>query len=66
MKRAERDAGVGDRQLETDVAAGRISVASPLGRALVGLREGEIADVHAPRGRFSFEVTGVELPPASP
>jgi transcription elongation factor GreA len=52
-------------QLEADVTAGRVSVASPLGRALVGLREGEIADVHAPRGRFSFEVTAVELPAAS-
>jgi len=52
-------------QLEPDVAAGRISVASPLGRALVGLREGEIADVHAPRGRFSFEVMAVELPAGS-
>jgi transcription elongation factor GreA len=53
-------------QLEADVAAGRVSVASPLGRALVGLREGEIADVHAPRGRFSFEVMAVELPARSP
>jgi transcription elongation factor GreA len=53
-------------QLEADVTAGRISVASPLGRALVGLREGEIADVQAPRGRFSFEVLAVELPAGSP
>jgi len=53
-------------QLEADVTVGRISVASPLGRALVGLREGEIADVQAPRGRFSFEVLAVELPAGSP
>jgi transcription elongation factor GreA len=52
-------------QLEADVAAGRVSVASPLGQALVGLREGEIADVHAPRGRLSFEVMAVELPAAT-
>jgi transcription elongation factor GreA len=52
-------------QLEADVAAGRVSVASPLGRALIGLREGEIAYVHAPRGRVSFEVTAVELPAPS-
>jgi transcription elongation factor GreA len=49
-------------QLEADVAAGRVSVASPLGQALVGLRKGEIAVVDAPRGRFGFEVLAVELP----
>lgn len=49
-------------QLEGDLAAGRVSVASPLGRALVGLRKGEIAAVDAPRGRFGFEVLAVELP----
>jgi len=47
--------------LEADPAAGRVSVASPLGRALVGLREGEIADVDAPRGRVGYEVVAVEL-----
>jgi len=49
-------------QLEADVAAGRVSVASPLGQALVGLRKGEIANVVAPRGRFAFEVLAVEVP----
>ena len=53
-------------QLEADVTAGRVSVDSPLGRALVGLREGEIAEVHAPGGRFSFEVVAVELPVSTP
>ena len=48
--------------LESDLAAGRVSVASPLGRALVGLRDGEIADVDAPRGRVRYEVMAVELP----
>jgi transcription elongation factor GreA len=49
-------------QLEGDLAAGRVSVASPLGQALVGLRKGEIAAVRAPRGRVGFEVVAVELP----
>lgn len=49
-------------QLEADLEAGRVSVASPLGQALVGLRKGEIAQVDAPRGRFAFEVLAVELP----
>jgi len=47
---------------EGDLAAGRVSVGSPLGQALVGLREGEVADVRAPRGRLGFEVLAVELP----
>lgn len=46
--------------LEADVVAGRVSVVSPLGRALVGLREGEVADVEAPRGKLGFEVLAVE------
>ena len=49
-------------QFEADVAAGRVSVASPLGQALMGLRKGEIAVVDAPRGSFGFEVLAVEVP----
>jgi transcription elongation factor GreA len=48
--------------LEADLEAGRVSVASPLGRALVGLRDGEIADVDAPGGQLRYEVLAVELP----
>jgi transcription elongation factor GreA len=50
---------------EADLATGRVSVASPLGQALVGLSEGEIADVDAPRGRLRFRVLAVEVPAAS-
>lgn len=46
--------------VESDAADGRISVASPLGRAIVGLRRGEIAEVDAPRGRLRFKVLAVE------
>ena len=49
-------------QFEGDFAAGRVSVASPLGRALVGLRKGEIAKIDAPRGSFAFEVLAIEIP----
>lgn len=48
--------------VEADLTAGRVSVASPLGQALVGLRAGEIAAVDAPRGRLGFEVLAVEVP----
>jgi transcription elongation factor GreA len=46
--------------LESDATAGRISVASPLGRAILGLRRGEIAEVDAPRGRLQFKIVAVE------
>jgi transcription elongation factor GreA len=48
--------------LESDAAAGRISIASPLGRAIVGLRRGQIAEVIAPRGTIRFKVLAVEAP----
>jgi transcription elongation factor GreA len=48
--------------LESDLSARRISVVSPLGKALVGLRRGEIADVPTPSGRRSFKVLAVEAP----
>jgi transcription elongation factor GreA len=47
-------------QHEADLAASRISIASPLGRAILGLRRGEIARVDAPRGRRRFKVLAVE------
>jgi transcription elongation factor GreA len=49
---------------ETDPSAGRVSVASPLGKAIVGLRRGQIAEVDAPRGKRQFKVLTVE--PAAP
>jgi transcription elongation factor GreA len=45
---------------ESDLSAGRISVVSPLGKAIVGLRRGEIAEVDAPRGRLRFKIVAVE------
>jgi transcription elongation factor GreA len=46
--------------LESNPAAGRISIASPLGRAIVGLRRGQVAEVHAPRGTLRFKILAVE------
>jgi transcription elongation factor GreA len=45
---------------ESNAEAGRISTASPLGRAIVGLRRGQIAEVEAPRGPRRFKVLAVE------
>jgi transcription elongation factor GreA len=46
--------------LESNATAGRISVASPLGRAILGLRRGEIAEVDAPRGNLQFKILAIE------
>ena len=44
---------------ESDVAAGRISTSSPIGRGLLGKREGDVAEVRTPRGRKEFEVVSL-------
>lgn len=46
-------------RLEADPTHGRISIASPLGKALLGLRRGEIVDVDAPRGRLRYKILAV-------
>jgi transcription elongation factor GreA len=46
--------------LESDARAGRISIASPLGQAILGLRRGEIAEVDAPCGKRKFKILAVE------
>jgi transcription elongation factor GreA len=51
--------------LESDPAAGRISAASPVGRALLGRHKGELAVVDVPSGRLTFEILGIETPPES-
>jgi transcription elongation factor GreA len=48
--------------LEADPGAGRISAASPLGRALIGRRRGEIAVVEAPTGERRFTILSVTQP----
>jgi transcription elongation factor GreA len=49
--------------LEADPSAGRISVVSPVGKAVVGLRRGQIAGVETPLGRRRVQVVAVEPPP---
>jgi transcription elongation factor GreA len=46
---------------EADIRAGRISVSSPIARALVGKSEGEVVDVTAPAGTRSYEIVAVRL-----
>jgi transcription elongation factor GreA len=41
---------------EADLAAGRLSAESPIGRALMGAKVGEPVEVETPRGKRSFVV----------
>ena len=48
---------VGDQ--EADVKAGRISISSPIARALIGKEVGDSIEVNAPGGSRAYEVIGV-------
>jgi transcription elongation factor GreA len=51
--------------LESDPETGRLSAESPLGRALIGRRKGEVALCEAPKGRLQFKILAVEPPAAA-
>jgi transcription elongation factor GreA len=44
---------------EADIKHGKISVNSPIARALIGRSEGDVAEVHAPSGVREYEVLSV-------
>lgn len=48
---------VGDQ--EADVKAGRISISSPIARALIGKEVGDSIEVNAPGGAKAYEVIGI-------
>ncbi len=49
---------VGD--LEANVRDGKISISSPISRALIGKSKGETAEVTTPKGPRSYEVLKIE------
>jgi len=49
---------------EMDIEAGKISVKSPVGKALLGKKEGEIAEFTVPAGPKRWEVLKIDLPEA--
>jgi transcription elongation factor GreA len=60
------DAGTDERVVyqivgddEADIKHGKISVSSPIARALIGKVEGDTADVQAPGGTRSYEILNV-------
>jgi len=44
---------------EGDATEGKISVASPVGKALLGLKEGDVAEIQVPAGTLKYEVLSV-------
>ena len=50
---------VGDQ--EADVSSGKISISSPISRALIGKSEGDSVEVSAPGGSKSYEILAVKF-----
>ena len=45
---------------EADVKAGRISIASPIARAMIGKEQGDVVEVNTPGGVKAYEILKVE------
>jgi transcription elongation factor GreA len=45
---------------EADVAKGKISITSPIARAMIGKEQGDTAEVAAPGGAKSFEINSIK------
>ena len=45
---------------EADIKENRISVSSPIARALIGKNEGDMVQFRAPKGLVSFEIEEVQ------
>jgi transcription elongation factor GreA len=48
-------------EAEADIKVGKISVTSPIGKALLGKKIGEIAEAITPGGAISFKVLDISL-----
>lgn len=46
---------------EADVRSGKIAINSPIARALIGKRAGEVVEVATPRGHKSYEILQVKF-----
>ena len=45
---------------EADIKQGKISISSPISRALIGKYSGDVAEVHAPGGVREYEILDVK------
>jgi len=48
-------------QNEADLKSGKISVDSPIGKALLGKKVGDKVDVQVPAGNVTFEITSISI-----
>jgi transcription elongation factor GreA len=48
-------------EAEADLKSGKISVTSPIGRALLGKRIGEVAEAETPSGSVLFQILDISL-----
>ncbi len=48
-------------ELEANVREGKISIGSPIARALIGKSKGETAEVTTPKGSRSYEIVNVQF-----
>ena len=46
-------------QSEADLKKGKISVDSPIGKGLLGKKEGEIAEIIVPNGTIELEIVSI-------
>jgi transcription elongation factor GreA len=44
---------------EADVKSGKVSISSPIARALIGKKQGDSVEVHTPGGGKSYEIVSV-------
>jgi transcription elongation factor GreA len=44
---------------EADFSKGKISISSPVGRALLGKKKGEIVNIKIPAGTLRYKITGI-------
>lgn len=48
-------------ELEADVKQGKVSITSPIARALIGKTTGDSAEVITPKGSRSYEILGIKF-----
>jgi transcription elongation factor GreA len=46
---------------EADLKSGKLSIKSPVGKALLGHKQGDVVEVIAPAGKMSFEILEITL-----
>jgi len=45
---------------ESDIKSGKLAIAAPLARALIGKKIGDVAEVNTPKGQQSYEIQKIE------